>query len=128
MSGDIYEEGLCPSHVSPHEEGEWRAGAWLWAWSWSWSWSWSAEVGEEVQGGRGSGRQDGGGGGLLPPWRNRLARSAVNRKVGGSSPPGGASTAFYHRTRVGDMSAVAAPDGGVWKVAWRQCARRSEGA
>ena len=22
-----------------------------------------------------------------PPWRNRLARSAVNRKVGGSSPP-----------------------------------------
>ena len=26
----------------------------------------------------------------LPPWRNRLARSAVNRKVGGSSPPRGA--------------------------------------
>ena len=25
----------------------------------------------------------------MPPWRNRLARSAVNRKVGGSSPPGG---------------------------------------
>ena len=24
-------------------------------------------------------------------WRNRLARSAVNRKVGGSSPPGGAN-------------------------------------
>ena len=24
------------------------------------------------------------------PWRNRLARSAVNRKVGGSSPPGDA--------------------------------------
>ncbi len=24
-----------------------------------------------------------------PPWRNRLARSAVNREVGGSSPPGG---------------------------------------
>ncbi|XP_054159753.1 major facilitator superfamily domain-containing protein 1-like [Oppia nitens] len=24
----------------------------------------------------------------MPPWRNRLARSAVNRKVGGSSPPG----------------------------------------
>ena len=24
-----------------------------------------------------------------PPWRNRLARSAVNRKVGGSIPPGG---------------------------------------
>ena len=30
----------------------------------------------------------------LPPWRNRLARSAVNRKVGGSSPPGGADTFF----------------------------------
>ena len=28
----------------------------------------------------------------MPPWRNRLARSAVNRKVGGSSPPGGAAT------------------------------------
>lgn len=27
----------------------------------------------------------------VPPWRNRLARSAVNRKVGGSSPPGGDS-------------------------------------
>ena len=26
-----------------------------------------------------------------PPWRNWLARSAVNRKVGGSSPPGGAT-------------------------------------
>ena len=26
---------------------------------------------------------------MKPPWRNRLARSAVNRKVGGSSPPGG---------------------------------------
>ena len=25
----------------------------------------------------------------MPPWRNWLARSAVNRKVGGSSPPGG---------------------------------------
>ena len=24
-----------------------------------------------------------------PPWRNWLARSTVNRKVGGSSPPGG---------------------------------------
>ena len=30
-----------------------------------------------------------------PPWRNRLARSAVNRKVGGSSPPGGACF-FFH--------------------------------
>ena len=27
---------------------------------------------------------------MQPPWRNWLARSAVNRKVGGSSPPGGA--------------------------------------
>ena len=27
-----------------------------------------------------------------PPWRNWLARSAVNRKVGGSSPPGGGET------------------------------------
>ena len=26
---------------------------------------------------------------IKPPWRNWLARSAVNRKVGGSSPPGG---------------------------------------
>ena len=25
---------------------------------------------------------------MWSPWRNRLARSAVNRKVGGSSPPG----------------------------------------
>ena len=30
----------------------------------------------------------------LPPWRNWLARSAVNRKVGGSSPPGGGSCLF----------------------------------
>ena len=29
-----------------------------------------------------------------PPWRNRLARSAVNRKVGGSSPPGGGKSFF----------------------------------
>ena len=26
---------------------------------------------------------------MKPPWRNWLARSAVNRKVGGSNPPGG---------------------------------------
>ena len=26
---------------------------------------------------------------MLSLWRNRLARSAVNRKVGGSNPPGG---------------------------------------
>ena len=29
------------------------------------------------------------------PWRNRLARSAVNRKVGGSSPPGDALLSFF---------------------------------
>ena len=29
------------------------------------------------------------------PWRNRLARSAVNRKVGGSSPPGDALFVLY---------------------------------
>ena len=32
----------------------------------------------------------------MPPWRNRLARSAVNRKVGGSSPPGGAILFGHH--------------------------------
>ena len=32
----------------------------------------------------------------MPPWRNRLARSAVNRKVGGSSPPGGGGHLFCH--------------------------------
>ena len=30
-----------------------------------------------------------------PPWRNWLARSAVNRKVGGSSPPGGVYHFFW---------------------------------
>ena len=30
------------------------------------------------------------------PWRNRLARSAVNRKVGGSSPPGDGLLFFLH--------------------------------
>ncbi len=30
-----------------------------------------------------------------PPWRNWLARSAVNRKVGGSSPPGGVYFRFF---------------------------------
>ena len=29
------------------------------------------------------------------PWRNRLARSAVNRKVGGSSPPGDGIFLFF---------------------------------
>ena len=33
--------------------------------------------------------------GHMPPWRNWLARSAVNRKVGGSSPPGGANILFF---------------------------------
>ena len=31
------------------------------------------------------------------PWRNWLARSTVNRKVGGSSPPG--SELFYRKSR-----------------------------
>ena len=35
----------------------------------------------------------------MPPWRNRLARSAVNRKVGGSSPPGG-ELYFYFCNRI----------------------------
>ena len=30
------------------------------------------------------------------PWRNRLARSAVNRKAGGSSPPGHGSFGFIN--------------------------------
>ena len=34
---------------------------------------------------------------LKPPWRNRLARSAVNRKVGGSSPPGGGVNFFFFK-------------------------------
>ena len=33
----------------------------------------------------------------MPPWRNRLARSAVNRKVGGSSPPGGDLQILFSR-------------------------------
>ena len=32
---------------------------------------------------------------IKPPWRNWLARSAVNRKVGGSSPPGGVILNFF---------------------------------
>ncbi len=35
-----------------------------------------------------------------PPWRNWLARSAVNRKVGGSSPPGGDFLKFYRLLRI----------------------------
>ena len=30
-----------------------------------------------------------------PLWRNRLARSAVNRKVGGSSPPRGVPDIYF---------------------------------
>ena len=33
-----------------------------------------------------------------PPWRNWLARSAVNRKVGGSSPPGGGPLFLFFKT------------------------------
>ena len=32
---------------------------------------------------------------IKPLWRNWLARSAVNRKAGGSSPPRGAITEIY---------------------------------
>ena len=32
----------------------------------------------------------------MPPWRNWLARSAVNRKVGGSNPPGGVFLNFIY--------------------------------
>ena len=35
---------------------------------------------------------------LKPPWRNWLARSAVNRKAGGSSPPGGVYSLFGPNT------------------------------
>ena len=35
---------------------------------------------------------------LQPPWRNWLERSAVNRKVGGSSPPGG--EVFFDSDRI----------------------------
>ena len=31
----------------------------------------------------------------MPPWRNWLARSAVNREVGGSSPPGGDFLTYF---------------------------------
>ena len=39
---------------------------------------------------------------IEPLWRNRLARSAVNRKVGGSNPPRGGSlfSLLYHDTNV----------------------------
>ena len=39
---------------------------------------------------------------FMSPWRNWLARSAVNRKVGGSSPPGDAdysTTKLISRTQ-----------------------------
>ena len=42
---------------------------------------------------------------MLPPWRNWLARSAVNRKVGGSSPPGGVLY-FYNIVCRSKMSVV----------------------
>ena len=43
----------------------------------------------------------------LSLWRNRLARSAVNRKVGGSSPPGG-ETLFFPLGRQGLACAATA--------------------
>ena len=39
-----------------------------------------------------------------PPWRNWLARSAVNRKVGGSSPPGGAIFVFQQKSFLGSKN------------------------
>ena len=35
---------------------------------------------------------------FMSPWRNRLARSAVNRKVGGSSPPGDGESCLLHQS------------------------------
>ena len=46
---------------------------------------------------------------IRPPWRNRLARSAVNRKVGGSSPPGGDVNFFffkYHQAVMAEKPAL----------------------
>ena len=37
---------------------------------------------------------------MVSPWRNRLARSAVNRKVGGSRPPGDVIVAFTNRGQI----------------------------
>ena len=45
--------------------------------------------------------------GIKPPWRNRLARSAVNRKVGGSSPPGGEKF-FLQKRRLVSTKTMAA--------------------
>ena len=36
---------------------------------------------------------------LMSPWRNWLARSAVNRKVGGSSPPGDAMNKYFDQMK-----------------------------
>ena len=39
-------------------------------------------------------------------WRNRLARSTVNRKVGGSSPPEDDCFAFWHHTLLPQPSSM----------------------
>ena len=41
----------------------------------------------------------------LPLWRNWLARSAVNRKVGGSSPPGG-DILFWKQCFIGNFFSI----------------------
>lgn len=44
-----------------------------------------------------------------PPWRNWLARSTVNREVGGSSPPGGAYLLlliFFHFWRSSTLTVL----------------------
>ena len=38
---------------------------------------------------------------MLSLWRNRLARSAVNRKVGGSSPPRDDFFSFFFKGKLG---------------------------
>ena len=48
---------------------------------------------------------------VQPPWRNWLARSAVNRKVGGSSPPGGVLY-FCNILCISKMS-------GAWRIPWQ---------
>ena len=44
---------------------------------------------------------------VKPSWRNRLARSAVNRKVGGSNPPGGGLLFASLFSRVNSMESLA---------------------
>ena len=59
----------------------------------------------------------------MSPWRNRLARSAVNRKVGGSSPPGDdtfdlARRKFFHYLNfiISVILLVLHCDKEIWKI------------